>query len=273
MLSGVSKTAILTIRARADEHGRDDRVFEDPLAVNWWARLSWPEELDPWYADDAQANLAFRADDLDRIVRRYAATQPAVRITELGCGLSTRQDRLSDLSVEHWLDVDLPEVVDLRHSWGAGGDRHEHVGGSVLDHAWMDHLGGDPASHIFIAEGLLYYLPRPDVDTLLAELARRFAGSVLTMDVIGANDYPKLLENTTSVGSPIQWKFEGEYKNVLEDFDLQTVEGFEPDRLTKEMLARYWHRFSAGLQGSIYWARNVEEFWQRRSGTILGRLR
>lgn len=272
MLNGVSKTAILTLRARAEEHLRQDRVFSDSTAEDWFSRVSWPAELDCWYGPDAQYALAFRADDIDRILCRYAADLSAIHVTELGCGLSTRRNRLSALRVQHWVDVDLPEVVALRRSWGAGGTDHDHIAASVLDHTWMDQIHGDPSAHAFIAEGLLYYLPRPQVDALFAELRRRFPGSVIILDVLGANDYPILLANTKAVQTPIQWMFEGDFDNVLSDFGLAVVSGFEPNRLMEESLKRYWPRFDMKMRGLIFMAMNSKAIWARRSGTVIGRL-
>jgi len=272
MLHGVSKTAILTLRARAEEHTREDRVFSDPIAADWFSRVEWPSELDTWYGPDAQYALAFRADDIDRILNRYAASQSDIRVTELGCGLSTRRSRLSDDLLNHWVDVDLPQVVELRQSWGAGGVNHDHIASSVLDYSWMDQIQGDPSAHVFIAEGLLYYLPRTKVDELFVEMRRRFPGSVIILDVLGANDYPILLANTKAVGTPIRWMFEGNFDNVLSDFGFGVVPGFEPNRLMDESLTRYWPRFDGKMRGIIYMAMNSQEIWERRSGTVMGRL-
>jgi O-methyltransferase involved in polyketide biosynthesis len=268
VLPGVSKTALLTLRARAEEHARPDRVFEDPVAAEWWSRVSWPAELDLWYGPRAQWPLAFRADDLDRIVRRYVGTS-SMTIVELGCGLSTRRHRLSDLPIARWFDLDLPPVVELRRSWGAG---EPQLAASVLDEAWMDQLDGDPSSHVFIAEGLFYYLPRAEVDRLFLALRRRFAGSVVLLDVLGAYDHAQLLENTRAVGTPIAWGFEGVFDESLGELGLAPVEGFEPDRLTAEATRRYWHRFDATTRGLIYFALHNELFKSHRSGNVLGRL-
>jgi O-methyltransferase involved in polyketide biosynthesis len=231
--------------------------------------VTWPPELDAWYGPHAQWPLAFRADDIDQIVRRCASTFTMNTIVELGCGLSTRRERLANLDLSAWFDLDLPPVSALRREWGAGGTQ---LAGSVLDEAWMDQLTGDPASHIFIAEGLLYYLPRESVDRLLKTLRLRFAGSLILIDVLGANDYPKLLENTRTVGAPIAWKLESDFDRVLDDFGLGEVEGFEPDRLLEDATARYWHRFDAKMRGLIYFGMNNELFRKGRSGNVLGRL-
>jgi O-methyltransferase involved in polyketide biosynthesis len=270
MLPGVSKTAILTLRARADEHLRADRVFEDPLAVEWWTRVSWPPELDRWYQPQARDALAFRADDIDRILAQYFSIEEPSTVIELGCGLSTRRSRLAGLPIQRWVDLDLPEVVALRRAWGIDS---EQIASSVLDHAWMDRLGRSaPDRHLFIAEGLFYYLPRAEVDALFLELRRRFPGSAIIFDVVGINDYATLLENTKSAGTPIVWKLENDYANVLAEFGLSVIDALDPDRLMDEALMRYWDRFDAKLQGAIYFVMSSDLLRRGRSGTVLGRL-
>lgn len=266
MLPGVSKTAILTLRARADEHLREDRVFADPLAHAWFQQLEWPAELDEWYADGAQTNLALRVDDIDHILRRFAEDHPVRSVVELGCGLSSRPDRLAGLGAT-WTGVDLPEVIEQRERWSAPG---RNVAASVLDDRWMQALEG--AEHVFVAEGLFYYLPRAEVDALLTRLAERFAGSVLITDVIGVDDFPKLLENTARLEAPIQWHHEGPFTEALERFGLEPVDGFEPDYLLKSALVRYFKRLGPALRVMSWWALNADMLPPGRSGNILGRL-
>jgi len=188
----------------------------------------------------------------------------ARHVVELGCGLSTRRERLRDVDIATWVDVDLPEVIALRSEWGVSGG----IGRSVTDHRWMDDLSPD----LIVAEGLLYYLPRAEVDALLAAMRERFPGAALLMDVIGANDFPGLLARTAELDCPIQWKHEGDYADVLSSFGLTEITGYGPDQLTAEALARYWHRFDAKLQTGIYFAKSNPAYWAGRSGTILGRL-
>ncbi len=272
MLSGVSKTAILTLRARAEEHHRPDRIFEDPTAAEWWTRVEWPVELDLWYRPDTQSGLARRADDINRIARRAVETLGVDRIIELGCGLSTRSARLSDLRLAHWFDVDLPEVIALRTRWGVGGARHTQIASSVLDHAWIDRLHGEPHRHLFIAEGLLYYLPREEVDALIDALGRRFAGSLVLTDMVGRINHPKLLEQTRAVGTPVRWRFEGDFDDVLADLGLVAVPELEPNLLSREAVARYWSRFDKAARGVIFFSMHQPALWSSRSGNVLGRL-
>lgn len=268
MLSGVSKTALLTLRARAEEHARSDRVFSDLLAAEWFANSTWPKDLDRW-SDKARYALAFRADDIDHLVAHCLNDRPCA-VIELGCGLSTRRHRLADRSgtpFTRWIDLDLPEVIAQRRAWGESG---EAIASSVLDLAWMDRLElQEPA--IFIAEGLLYYLPRDQVDRLFLELRARFPGSAIIFDVVGANDFPTMLESSSAVGSPITWKLEN-YDRILEDFGLSVIDGLDADTLSDAALMRYWDRFDPQMQGAIYFVMSSELLRRGRSGTVLGRL-
>jgi O-methyltransferase involved in polyketide biosynthesis len=269
MLSGVSKTAILTLRARAEEHGRSDRVLVDPLAAEWIDRIDWPPELNCWWSSARDhSGIAFRADDIDRLTARFLAADSSYSVVELGCGLSTRRDRLSGHSFGSWIEVDLPEVIEVRRSLGAAG---EQIAASVLDRSWMDRLPGRPSGHLFIAEGLLYYLRRADVDALIGELRRRFSGSAIIFDLVGANEYPTLLDNTAAAGVPIGWKLD-DFSEVLAQFGLSTIDGLEPDRLMDEALKRYWHRLTPQEQGAMYYMMSSEVLRRGRSGTVCGRL-
>ncbi len=265
-ITGVSKTAVLTLRARRDEHFRADRVFEDPVAVEWFERVAWADDLDVWYADNAQNNIALRVDDLDRILLRWSDTESVSSVVELGAGLSTRPRRLADLGAR-WTAVDLPIVATLRQDWNAPG---RQIGRSVLDRTWLDEVG--PGPHVFLAEGLFYYLPRNEVDALFTDLRRRFAGSIVIMDVLGPAEFPKLKAHTGNLGTPILWHAEGGITETVRSFGLEPPAGFEPDRLTKEALVRYFPRLPPALQMMSWWAINTNTLIPNRSGNVLGRL-
>ncbi|MGF1541758.1 MAG: hypothetical protein ACFCU5_15135 [Pleurocapsa sp.] len=41
-LTGVSRTMLMTTKARVDEQQRDDRLLADPTVVEWWRSLLLP---------------------------------------------------------------------------------------------------------------------------------------------------------------------------------------------------------------------------------------
>lgn len=269
-LSCVSETAILTLRVRAEEHERSDRLFADPLAAEWFRRIKWPLSLDQWWTSRlAGSGITFRADTIDHIIEEFHPTVSSLSVIELGCGLSTRSDRLAHLPFARWTDVDLPGVISLRESLGA---HNEHIAASVTDFTWMDQLQGDPSQQLFIAEGLLYYLQRSEVDALFSELHHRFPGAAIVFDVVGKNDFASLLENTSAVGAPIAWHLDGDFSEALNTFGLSAIGEFDPDRIMSDAFSRYWHRLTTAEKVASYHVMSSAELRRGRSGTVFGRL-
>lgn len=266
MLPGVSKTAVLTLRARVDEHAREGGLFRDPTAVEWFDRLPWPAELDAWYADGASTNVAVRVDDLDHLVRRYVQATGVASVVELGCGFSTRSVRLEDLPVR-WTGLDLEAVCALRVAWDAPGTQ---LGGSVLDFEWMNALDGGP--HLFVAEGLLYYLPREAVAGLMEALGRRFPGSVVLADLIGADDFPKLHAATARLDAAILWHVDPPFDSALDQLGLDPVPDFDLERLLRDAMQRYLPRLDPARRVMSWYALETGLYPPRRSGNLLGRL-
>jgi O-methyltransferase involved in polyketide biosynthesis len=269
MLSAVSKTAILTLRARADEHRLRDRLFADPRAVEWLEKLEWPRELDAWYNSWTQTKTAFRADQIDQLVKRRIAVLPAETIVaELGSGLSTRWERIG--AGARWIDLDLPEMIEVRRSLGAiDSERHRHVASSVLDPGWYAEAKG---AEILIAEGLLYYLPKDEVDRLFLELRKYFPGATIIFDVIGAIDFKPSLSASARVGAPIRWMVEPPFESAMTGFGLETIPGFEPCVLIEEMIDRFGKRFGRPMRSILKGLTWFDSIRDRRSGVMIGRL-
>lgn len=268
-LKGVSKTAILTLRGRAEEHHRPDRLFEDETAVRWLEALEWPAELDAWYDKTRIPSLvAFRAHEVDVLTKEAIERLGATCVVELGCGLSTRRERLHDLAVDRWIDVDLEDVIELRRAQGAPG---EQIACSVLDEGWMSAVNAPPDRLLLIAEGLVYYLPRPEVDALFTRLRRRFPGALVVLDVVGAADFDTTRENSASAGTPIQWKVEG-FQRAFQELGIAVVTGWEPDHIMNRAIETYWPRFGKAAYLTIKTLSKIRSLADKRSGTLAGRL-
>jgi O-methyltransferase involved in polyketide biosynthesis len=103
-------------------------------------------------------------------------------VIALGEGLETQFWRLDNGRV-HWLSVDLPAVVDLRHRVLPESPRQRSFSGSALDLGWLDQV--DPAAPVLItAQGLLVYFQRNEVHELIAAIAKRLPGSSFVFDAV-----------------------------------------------------------------------------------------
>jgi O-methyltransferase involved in polyketide biosynthesis len=79
-----------------------------------------------------------------------------------------------------WLDLDLPEVVQLRRKFYAESDRNRFIARSILDFTWIDELQrhtGQPL--LILIEGVLPYFEEAQVRQLFGEIADRLPGAEL----------------------------------------------------------------------------------------------
>jgi O-methyltransferase involved in polyketide biosynthesis len=127
--------------------------------------------------------LALRICRVDQYVGAFLGREPEGIIVNLGCGLDNRRHRV-DNGTMRWFDVDLPEVITLRRRFFTEAPRCRFIASSVLDFAWMNELPSAPGHRfLFLAEGLLMYLPEDEVRALVVGLGRRWPGSELIAEV------------------------------------------------------------------------------------------
>lgn len=200
-LGDVAETLLIPLYCRATETRSRLPIVSDPRAVEILDRLRPELERSgrPLARSIARGALprklvvtmALRARRFDRYVEEFLACAPGGTVVSLGCGLDTRFDRVDDGRVA-WYDLDLPEVIELRRRYFTETDRYHLVASSVTEHGWMDTIAAAAQGRrvLFLAEGLLMYLPGDDVRALVVELARRFPGSELVAEVFSARWIP-----------------------------------------------------------------------------------
>ncbi len=184
-LSGVPETALMTLKVRATEARRPDRVLDDPVAV------SLVDSIDFDFAKfgyTQRQDMALRARGFDDRTVAYLSTHPEATVVALAEGLQTTFWRLSERVPDHrfrWLSVDLPPMIELRAELLPASDRIRMLGQSALDYSWMDHVDAtDPFRGVFItAEGLLMYLQPEESLGLIAQCAKRFPGGQMMFDL------------------------------------------------------------------------------------------
>lgn len=173
-------TLLLPLVARARCGERYPELFRDPFALQA-ARALVPPGSRLWKMADAGAPLyALRQEVLVRAVRRYLKKHPRGVIVNLGCGLDTSFSRADNGSCR-WINLDLPEVIELRETYLPRKEREENLARDVLDLSWMEKIPGSGGCY-FIAGGLFYYFREEQVKTLLQALARGFPGGGICFD-------------------------------------------------------------------------------------------
>jgi len=223
-LSQVSRTAILTLICRVVASEKENSFFNDPMAVLCLQRLisiasaeekNWIISRRRFYggisAHDAMAG-ARRAKAFDEITKRFIAANPQCTVINLACGFDTRFWRIAHENCRY-IEIDLPEVVALKREILKDQPGYELIGCSVLDATWIDQVTANGNScFLLLAEGLLMFLPEPDVKQLFQRLAQRFARSQFVFDVVPEKYLRGLWKMLLRLETKINWGLDASWQ-------------------------------------------------------------
>jgi O-methyltransferase involved in polyketide biosynthesis len=181
-LTGVSETALLTLKVRATEARRPDGVIDDPMAIQLVDAIDYDYAK---FGFTRRQDMALRALAFDAATLSYLSDHPAATVVALAEGLQTSFYRIEASGMSErfrWLTVDLPPIVDLRNQLLPTSERVTVCAQSALDYGWMDAV--DQSEGVFItAEGLLMYLQPSEAMGLITECAKRFPGGQMMFDL------------------------------------------------------------------------------------------
>jgi methyltransferase (TIGR00027 family) len=185
-LPPVSQTAVGVAAIRAAESARADRMFDDPLAAGFAQAAGWerPAVIEPPTPDEVFKReqliswVTVRTRFLDDVVLE-ACAGPCRQVVILGAGLDARAFRLPWPTGTRLWELDLADVVAFKNEVLRVGEwqpRCERFTVPVdLSEDWGDPLvraGFDRAAPVvWIAEGLLAYLPVEVRDSLITRTA------------------------------------------------------------------------------------------------------
>lgn len=174
-LEGVAETLLITVYMRAVDAASAHPVLGDPYAIDLVDRLDYDFSA----FDLGRGNspvIAARAAGLDRWTQAFLDDHPDGQVLHLGCGLDSRPLRLARPEGSRWVDVDQPEVIELRRRLYDLPPEIVTVAASVTDVDWWDAVEKDRPT-LIVAEGLLMYLPGHEVHALLDRASARLSSS------------------------------------------------------------------------------------------------
>jgi O-methyltransferase involved in polyketide biosynthesis len=109
-----------------------------------------------------------------------------VTILYIACGLDARVHRVPWSSNVRWIDLDLPDVVELRRKLipEPSGD-YTLLAGSALDDSVLSSIPNDRPTAIII-EGLMFYLEETQANDLICRLCSHFSSGELMFDAMSS---------------------------------------------------------------------------------------
>jgi len=187
----VSETALLTLRSRVIEAGKKNPILPDPVGKECLEKLVdiLPSDIikrimERKLSPVLTRHLALRARKYDQLCLEFLSTHPDGLIVNLGCGFDTRFWRLG-IEESQYLELDLPEVIQLKKKILGEKITFRTMEGSVLEKEWIHSVKSVQTSKVlFLAEGLfMYFTPDQSIKTL-KNIAGSFQNSRLVVEVV-----------------------------------------------------------------------------------------
>lgn len=91
-----------------------------------------------------------------------------------------------------WIDLDFPQVVELREKLLPQAENHQSIASSVTDWAWLDKVNSTQEKTLVIAEGSLMYLKEKEVQKLFNLLISKFPNSTFIFDAYSLSTVKKI---------------------------------------------------------------------------------
>lgn len=187
----ISETAIITLKARSLE----DRILQsgthgitDQSLLNGLTRRLPADTTERILNSKLPAALtryiALRARKYDEVAKQFLKDEPNGLVVSLGCGFDTRYWRVSR-QPWRYVEVDLPEIVFIKRQ--VLGDQIDYpiIASSVSETSWIKAVSRIQTEKVlFIAEGLLMYLPQDAVKTLFKRLTQTFSNASFVFEVV-----------------------------------------------------------------------------------------
>lgn len=183
-LGGVPETLLIPLWARAEEQKRPDPIIVDPEAVRIVQELDY--DFDNFRRKRVETeNFCVRSRVMDEVIAEILSETPGRTVVEFGPGLDTRSARLGHLAGQ-WLEVDLPEVIELRRRFFSPGPECSTVACSMTEDAWKEEVPVRNFPPLFIAEGVFYFFSAEQIRTFLSGLKQSFPDCDLVFDAISS---------------------------------------------------------------------------------------
>lgn len=179
MMKNESKTLYIPLYGKALV-SKNGIILKDKKAEEIWEEEKFPigrKSSSKWLA----YFMGMRAAVIDRWTEEKLSENPNSVVIHLGCGLDSRIERVS-ADFDHWYDVDLPEVIDVRKNHYVSGPKYTMLEASAMETDWLMHLPN--CEHVvLIMEGISMYLSEDAIKNFFSAISEKCDTMDIVMDV------------------------------------------------------------------------------------------
>ena len=185
-LGPVAETLLIPLWARARDAGNKHSILNDTHARDIVAGIDYDfTKFETRYMENHQLVWSIRAYNFDLCVKKFLKNHKDPVVINIGAGLDTTFQRVDDGRVD-WINLELPDVAELRKTLIPDSDREKTIARNVLDFDWVKEA--DPITKdrplLFTAAGVLCYFEAADVEALFRRLAGTFPKAHVIFDAM-----------------------------------------------------------------------------------------
>jgi O-methyltransferase involved in polyketide biosynthesis len=190
-LKDIQNTLWMPLWGRAKLTRLGNPVLQDPKSVEIVDRLIEMDfsVIDQAFNDLFNAAWIVRARMFDDTIRAFLSESPSGNVVNLGAGLDTTFFRV-DNGLNHWYDLDLPDVIALRKKLIPEAPRQTCIASSMFERGWMEAFQAHGERVLFLAGGVLYYFHEEQVKELFLNLVEQFPGAEIVFDSMSSASIP-----------------------------------------------------------------------------------
>jgi O-methyltransferase involved in polyketide biosynthesis len=241
-LGAVQQTLFIPLAARARETRRRRPALRDPKAAEILASVDLGTKE---YGRGCGGGVTvLRTAIFDCWVSDFLAEHRSGTVVEIGAGLNTRFDRVGN-GQPYWIDLDLPDTIELRRRFFADSGRHRMVAASVLDQDWLPAVRESPGPYFFVADGVLAYLDQ--APQVIAGLARSFPGALIAFDTYSQRTLQQQHRLAARKNMDARWAWSCDDPRTLESLGLELVREAAVTRPPPELAWRLPRRYRYAL--------------------------
>jgi O-methyltransferase involved in polyketide biosynthesis len=241
-LGAVQETLFVPLAGRARQTRRRRPVLRDPKAAEIFASVDFDTEK---YGRGLGGQVTvLRTAIFDCWVSDFLAEHPGGTVVEIGTGLNTRFERV-DNGRAHWIDLDLPDTIELRRRFFADSDRRRMVAASVLDQDWLPAVRDSPGPYFFAADGVFAYLEQ--APQVIARIAADFPGALIAFDTCSQRTLEQQHKLAARKNMAARWAWSCDDPRTLESLGLKVVQQASATRPPPELRRRLPRRYRYAL--------------------------
>lgn len=180
-LGSVQETMLLPLWGRAVETLKPRPLLTDNKAVEIINSIHYDFST---IADNisklSRVSWIARSIFFDKKISEFISANPYATIVNVGCGLDTTFDRIDNGKI-NWIDLDLPDAIELRKQYFKESARRRFIAKSVFDTAWYDEIP-DKDKVMLLVAGVIYYFDESEVRKLFSEIHTSIPGAEVIFD-------------------------------------------------------------------------------------------